>query len=107
VKKVMHPKNGTIFDFMIRPPNDESKITKSPLLVVSELEAKGYNDTNSETTQTEFDFVETLFRDNCVEGHILSSPLDNIPDLFLLTCNSLTHCTLCDQKHNNENAYII
>ena len=50
VKKVMHPKDGIIFNFMIRLPNDELEIAKSPLLVISELEAKGCNDTNSETT---------------------------------------------------------
>ena len=50
VKKAMHPKDGTIFDFMIHPPNDELEIAKSPLLVISELEAKGCNDTNGEMT---------------------------------------------------------
>ena len=75
VKKAMNPKDGTIFDFMIRPPNDESEITKSPLLVIPELEAKGCNDTNGEMTQVEFDFVKTLLRDNCVEGYTLSPPL--------------------------------
>lgn len=49
VKKAMHPKDGTIFDFMIRVPNDELEITENPLLIVPELEAKEYNDTNGET----------------------------------------------------------
>ena len=75
VKKAMHLKDETIFDFMIHPPNDESEIAKSPLLVIPELEAKGCNDTNGEMTQVEFDFVKTLLRDNCVEGYTLSPPL--------------------------------
>ncbi len=51
VKKAIHSKDGTIFDFMIRPPNNKSEIAKNPLLVVLELEAKGCNDTNSEMTK--------------------------------------------------------
>lgn len=72
MKKVMHPKDGTIFDFIIRPPNNESEITKSPLLDIPEPEAKGCNDTNGETTQVDFNFMETLLRDNCVERYTLS-----------------------------------
>jgi len=98
VKKAMHPKDGTIFDFMIRPPNDESEIAKSLLLVIRELEVKGCNNTNGEMTQAEFDFVKTLLRDNCVEGYILLLPSDNIPDLFPLTCNSLSYYPLCDRS---------
>ncbi len=107
MKKAIHPKDGIIFNFMIRLPNDELEIAESSLLVVSELEAKGCNNTNGETTQAEFDFVKTLLRDNCVEGYTLSPPSDNISDLFPLTRNSLSHCPLCDWEHNSENAYII
>ncbi|EXX54295.1 hypothetical protein RirG_235900 [Rhizophagus irregularis DAOM 197198w] len=49
VKKAIHPKDRTIFDFMIRLPNDELEIAENPLLIVSKLEAKGCNDTNDET----------------------------------------------------------
>src|SRR5436305_1650690 len=58
VKKAMHSKDETIFDFIICSPNDESKIAKSPLLVVPELEVKWCNDTNGKMTQVEFDFVK-------------------------------------------------
>jgi hypothetical protein len=52
VKKAIHPKDGSIFDFMIHPPNDESEvIDNSPLLAVPEPEVKRCNDINSEITE--------------------------------------------------------
>ena len=59
VKKAICPKDGTIFDFMIRPPNDESEVVKSPLLDVPEPEVKRFpmenSDIVSETTEAEFE----------------------------------------------------
>jgi len=107
VKKAICLKDGTIFDFMIYLFNNKSEVVKSPLLDISELEVKRYNDTNSEITQAEFDFIESLLRDNCIEGYTLSFPSDNTSDLFLLIYNSLLYYPLCDQKYINENAYII
>ncbi|GES83069.1 highly derived D5-like helicase-primase [Rhizophagus clarus] len=113
VKKVMYPKDGSIFDFMIRPPNDESEVVDSPLLKVPETEVKRSNDTvpevstNGEATQADFDFVESLLEENCIEGYTLSFPSENIPDLFPLTRNSPSQCPLCDREHTSDNAYII
>ena|SRR6266498_3706920 len=107
VKKAMHLKDRTIFDFMIRLLNNESEIAKSSLLVVPELEAKEYNNTNGKMIQVEFDFVKMLLRDNCVKGYTLSPLSDNISDLFSLTHNFLLHCPLYDQEHSSEDAYII
>ncbi|PKK58542.1 hypothetical protein RhiirC2_796141 [Rhizophagus irregularis] len=48
VKKAIRPKDGTIFDFMIRPPNDESEVIKnSLLLVVSKAKMEGCPSTNN------------------------------------------------------------
>ncbi|PKK55328.1 hypothetical protein RhiirC2_802696, partial [Rhizophagus irregularis] len=98
IKKVIRPKDGSIFDFMIRPPNDDSRVIDSPLLVVPESEvnrcSKENNDTSSETTQADFDFVESLLGENGIEGYTLSFPSDNIPDLFPLTRNSPSHCPI-------------
>ena len=33
--------------------------------------------------------------------------MDNIPDLFPLIRNSLSHCPLCNQGYSSKNAYII
>ncbi|UZO09227.1 uncharacterized protein OCT59_029463 [Rhizophagus irregularis] len=114
VKRAIHPKDGTIFDFMIRPPNDDSRIIDSPLLTVSEPEVKRCpikgnenTDANIENDQAEFDFIETLLRDNSIEGYTLSFPSDNIPDLFPLVRNSPSHCPICDREHESDNAYIL
>ncbi|RIA94877.1 hypothetical protein C1645_734496 [Glomus cerebriforme] len=40
VKKAIHLKDGSVFDFMICPPNDESEIVKSPFLALSEPEVR-------------------------------------------------------------------
>ena len=48
VKKAIRPKDGTIFDFMIRPLNDESEVVKSPLLNISEPEVKRFPVENSD-----------------------------------------------------------
>ena|SRR6266540_2276803 len=60
VKKTMHPKNETIFDFMICLPNDESEITESPLLIVPESEIGRCSNINNITTDAEFELVKTL-----------------------------------------------
>src|SRR4051794_35551246 len=94
---------------MIRPPNDESEVVESPLLEPEVKSCpKGNNDMNSEkTSQVEFDFVESLLRDNYIEGYTLSFPSDNTPHLFPLSCNSPSHCPLCDWEHTSKNAYIV
>ncbi len=108
LKKAVYPKNGTIFDFIIRLPNDESEIAESILLDILELEVKKYNDTNSEkTTQAKFDFVKSLLRNSSIEGYTLSFPSNNTPHLFPLSRNSPSYCPLCGQKHTSENGYIL
>jgi hypothetical protein len=109
MKKAIHPKDGSIFDFMIRPPNDESEVVKSSLLEPEVKSCpKGNNDMNSEeTSQVEFDYVESLLRDNSIEGYTLSFPSDNTPHLFPLSRNSPSHCPLCGREHTSENGYIL
>ncbi|PKY59747.1 hypothetical protein RhiirA4_482753 [Rhizophagus irregularis] len=113
VKKAICPKDGTVFDFMIRPPNDESEVVEnSPLLAIPEREDKrclteGNENTDADIGQAEFDFIETLLRDNSIEGYTLSFPSNNIPDLFPLVRNSPSHCQICDREHENDNGYIL
>ncbi|RGB21573.1 hypothetical protein C1646_777698 [Rhizophagus diaphanus] len=38
IKKPVHSKDGTLFDFMIRPPNDESEVVKSSFLDIPKAE---------------------------------------------------------------------
>ncbi|RIA86443.1 hypothetical protein C1645_829257 [Glomus cerebriforme] len=107
VKKAICPKDGSIFDFMIRPSNDESEvIDNSPLLAVPETESVKYVSICNETTVAEFELVEILLKEAGIEGYSLSYPSDNFPDKFPLSCASPSHCPLCDREHTSDNAYI-
>ena len=108
VKKAIHPKDGSVFDFMIRPPNDESEvIDNSPLLAVPEPEVKRCNDINSEITEVKFELVEKLLEKASIEGFNLSFPSEQSPDVFSLKCIASSYCSLCDREYTNKNAYII
>ena len=97
VKKAIHPKDGSVFDFMIRSPNDESEvIDNSPLLVVPELEVKRCNDINSETTEVEFKLVEKLLEEISIKEFNLSFPSEQSPDVFSLKRIASSYCSLCD-----------
>jgi hypothetical protein len=107
-KKAIQPKDGTIFDFMIHPPNDESEIIKnSPLLDIPEPKVQRIDDTNSETTEAEFELVETLLKEAGIEGYSLSYPSENFPNKFPLSRISSSHCLICDREHDSEHGYII
>ena len=111
MKKAILPKDGTIFDFMLRPPNDESEVVKSPLLVLSEPEVRRCNVTNNETTEAELELevelIEKLLQEASIEGFNLSFPSEQSPDVFPLKRMAQSYCSLCDREHTNENAYII
>ncbi|CAB4375222.1 unnamed protein product [Rhizophagus irregularis] len=109
VKKAICPKDGSIFDFMIRPPNDESEvIDNSPLLAVPETESVKYaNISNETTTEAEFELVETLLKEAGIKGYNLSYPSENFPDKFPLSRISPSHCPICDREYDSDNRYII
>ena len=93
VKKAIHPKDGSVFDFMICLPNDESEvIDNSPLLVVPEPEVKRCNDINSETTEVKFELVEKLLKEASIEGFNLSFPSEQSPDVFSLKRIASSYC---------------
>src|SRR6266542_6749006 len=96
---------------MIRPPNDESEVVKSPFLALSEPEVRRCNATNNETTEAEFELelelVEKLLQEASIERFNLSFPSDSSPNVFPLKRISPSYCSLCDREHTNENAYII
>jgi len=94
VKKPVHPKDRTLFDFMLHSPNDESEVEESSLLNILESEVKrhpeDHNDTDSETTEAEFKLVEILLKEASIEGYNLSYLSDNFPNKFLLLRISLS-----------------
>ena len=107
VKKAFHPKDRTIFDFMIHLLNNESKVIKSSLLAVSESEVKRCNDINSEITEVEFKLVEKLLEKASIEGFNLSFPSEQSSDIFSLKHIAPSYCSLCDREYTSDNAYII
>ncbi|RIA82546.1 hypothetical protein C1645_835199 [Glomus cerebriforme] len=106
VKKAIYPKNGSIFDFMLLHPNNDSEIKDSSLLAVLKPEVKRFpvknNDIISETTEAEFEVVETLLKEAGIEGYNLSYPSDKFPNKFLLSRISPSDCPLCDREHTNK-----
>ncbi|CAB4377733.1 unnamed protein product [Rhizophagus irregularis] len=108
VKKAICPKNGSIFDFMIRPPNDESEIIEnSPFLVVPKSESINHSSIGVYATEVELELVEKLLKEASIEGFNLSYPSESTPDIFPFKRMSPSYCSLCDREHTNENAYII
>ncbi|PKK55307.1 hypothetical protein RhiirC2_802767, partial [Rhizophagus irregularis] len=108
VKKAIRPKDGTIFDFMIRAPNDESEVVKSSLLDISEPKVKICDDTNSEADlELELKVVEKFLEEASIEGFNLSFPSEASLNIFPLKRMSPSYCSLCDREHTNDNAYII
>uniref|UniRef100_U9T848 NrS-1 polymerase-like helicase domain-containing protein n=1 Tax=Rhizophagus irregularis (strain DAOM 181602 / DAOM 197198 / MUCL 43194) TaxID=747089 RepID=U9T848_RHIID len=108
VKKAIRPKDGTIFDFMIRPSNDESEVIKnSPLLVVLKAKMERCSSTNNVITNAEFELVETLLQEASIEGYSLSYPSENFSNKFPLSRISPSHCPICDREYDSDHGYII
>src|SRR6266542_6326181 len=99
VKKAFHPKDGTIFNFMIRLPNDESEVVDSSLLAILKAEMGVCPSINNVTTDAEFELVETLLQEADIEGYSLSYPSENFPNKFPLLRISPSHCQICDREH--------
>ena len=92
---------------MLRPPNDESEVVESPLLVIPESESISYSSMGVDATEVELELVEKLLKEASIEGFNLSFPFEQSPDVFPLKRMAQSYCSLCDRKHTNENAYII
>src|SRR4051812_17897287 len=98
-KKALLPKNETVYDFMLRPSNDVSKVIESPLLVLPEntqtIQFQKFDNEISEASQTKFELVERLLKNNNIKSYNLSYPTDSISDIFLLVHVSPSYCSLC------------
>ncbi len=111
MKKAIHLKDETIFDFMIQSSNDESEVVKSPLLDVLEPEVKRFSVKNnnivSKITEAKFKVVKILLKETGIEEYSLSYLSDKFSDKFLLLRILPSDCLLCGQEHTSNNAYII
>ncbi|RGB22534.1 hypothetical protein C1646_775922 [Rhizophagus diaphanus] len=84
VKKAILPKDGTIFNFILRPPNDESEVVESPLLVIPESESISYSSMGVDATEVKLELVEKLLKEASIEEFNLSFPSEQSPDVFPL-----------------------
>ncbi|PKC57841.1 hypothetical protein RhiirA1_471873 [Rhizophagus irregularis] len=73
-EKNYSPKDGTIFDFMLRPSNDESEVIESPLLVIPESESISHSSMGIDVTEVELELVGKLLQETSIEGFNLSFP---------------------------------
>src|SRR3954453_13127451 len=96
---------------MLCPFNDESKVIESPLLVLPEnaqtVQFQNFDNEISEASQTKFELVERLLKDNNIKGYNLSYSMNSVSDIFLLICIFLSYCPLCKREYSSENAYIV
>jgi hypothetical protein len=128
IKKPLYPKDSSVFDFMIRPPNDEAPVIDSPILIVPKAETTKISnmDIEAETTKIsnictetteaigiELELVVKLLEEFEIRGYELLSPTDKFPDTFPLRRITPAYCPLCDREydykepHNSDNAYVI
>ncbi|CAB4376278.1 unnamed protein product [Rhizophagus irregularis] len=107
VKMAILPKDGTVYDFMLRLPNNESSIIDSPLLTacVPEVEAVKCNNKTCKTNEVEFELVKKLLEEASIEGFDFSYPSETTSDIFSLNRISPSYCSLCDQEYTSENVY--
>ncbi|RHZ76066.1 hypothetical protein Glove_207g25 [Diversispora epigaea] len=127
-KRTVMPEDGTIFDFMLRPPNDEAPVIESPFLPVPESETSRISNTDiepettkisnadAETTEAigiELGLVVKLLKEFDIRGYELSPPRENFPNTFPLKRIAPVYCPLCDREyeykepHNSDNAYVV
>ncbi|CAJ0642949.1 923_t:CDS:1 [Entrophospora sp. SA101] len=114
VKKALYPKDGSIFDFMLRPPHDESPVIDSSLLSISEYVATKISNTcTTEDIEIELNLVAKLLEEFEIEGYELSCPHESFPDTFPLKRVTPAFCPLCYREygykdpHTSDNAYVI
>ncbi|RHZ47866.1 hypothetical protein Glove_566g28 [Diversispora epigaea] len=114
-KRAVMPEDGTIFDFMLRPPNDEVPVIDSSLLIVPEpVSTRIYNSHNKATdiTEVELELLESLLKEANIEGYELLPPTDKFPDTFPLKHITSSHYPLCEREygnkdsHDSENTYV-
>ncbi|RHZ84965.1 hypothetical protein Glove_74g167 [Diversispora epigaea] len=114
-KRAVIPENGTIFDFMLRPPNDEAPVIESPLLSTPEPVVTRNSIIRTEVAEDieiELEVVAKLLEEYEIGGYELSCPRENFPDTFPLKRVTPAFCPLCYREygykdpHTSDNAYV-
>src|SRR6185312_8402568 len=102
-KKALFPKDSSVFDFMLRPPHDDSPVVDSPTLNVSaDLVRVKKNITencknDAGTFGSEIEYIEKLLKEYKIEGFevLYSSP--TLPNVFPLNRIAESRCPLCNR----------
>ncbi len=84
MKKAIHLKDKTIFDFIIHLLNNKLKVVESSLLNISKPETNRYFNISNNITKTKFKFIKTLFKETNIEGFNLSFSSEISSDIFFL-----------------------
>ncbi|CAG8629987.1 7409_t:CDS:1, partial [Scutellospora calospora] len=113
LKRVIFPKDSSVFDFMLRLPNNEALVIDSLILVLKDkmsIEDRSIpekNKINARTIGAEVDYIEKLLNIINIKGFDVLYPTPVSPDIFTLRCITGSYCPLCNRKHSNDNAYIV
>ncbi|CAG8713999.1 14140_t:CDS:2, partial [Cetraspora pellucida] len=100
VKNVLGSKNMNVFDFMLRPPNDEALVIDSPILEIPKEIVKN-SKADNRSIGAEVNYIEKLLNIMNIEGFDVLYPNPMSPDIFTLRHVSL-YCHRADQETPNS-----
>ena len=104
VKKAIFPKDSSVFDFMLRPPNDEAPVIDSPILgilkektLIEDRKMPEKIKIDAGTIGSEVEYIEKLLEEYKIEGFevLYSSP--TLPNVFPLNRIAESRCPLCNR----------
>ncbi|RIB08844.1 hypothetical protein C2G38_2210559 [Gigaspora rosea] len=129
-KRAIFPKDSSVFDFMLRPPNDETPVIDSPILNSlksdvnnSPISIPGLNinienssisvseliricNNSIESSETELQLVKELLEHANISGYEVSYPTENYPNTFYLKHITPSNCPLCKREDKEQNDHI-
>ncbi|CAG8603943.1 3454_t:CDS:2 [Cetraspora pellucida] len=104
-KRAVIPKNGTIFDFMLRPSHNDAEIKDSPILETlkekTSIENRSMpkkNKIDAGSIGSEVEYIEKLLEEYKIEGFGVLYPLPTLPNIFPLNRIAESQCPLSDQE---------
>ncbi|RHZ87250.1 hypothetical protein Glove_38g61 [Diversispora epigaea] len=125
-KRAVIPENGTIFDFMLRPPNDEAPViivlsylsrnqkqVEFLIWILNQRRQKFLTLMLKLAIGIELGLVIKLLEEFDILRYELSPPRENFPNTFPLKRIAPAYCPLCEREyeykepHNSDNAYVV
>ena len=113
-KRALFPKDGTVFDFMLRPPHDEAEVKNSPILdilkektSIRDRKTLEKNKIDTGAIGSEIEYIEKLLEEYKIECFEVLYPSPTLPNVFPLNRIAESQCPLCNRDHTSDNAYVI